>query len=233
MFSFAKIFGFAALGLSALSAAVAAPTSPNMALRSLEARCGCETVATTVSTVVVDVQTIAYPIIYGTSANITVDVVKVAIGDIKVKLDAAIVALEASAELSVNETLVFAGGLLTLDGLATLLCTILGLVLALVKIVFTILSKADCEILKPLIAELLTLVCHLLQVVVGLVDGLLAVLVSVLLSFTFTIVGVVSFNLVAVLGAVIGLVGCVLGDLLGFLGQAVLGPVAGLLGAIL
>lgn len=124
------------------------------------------------------------------------------------------------------------------------------LVLALVKIVFGILGKADCEVLKPLIAELLyalpsilshgetnaphsKLVCHLLQVVVGLVDGLLGTLVSVLLAFTFEIVGVVSFSLIDVLGAVIGLVGCVLGDLLGFLGQAVLGPVGGLLGAIL
>lgn len=60
--SFAKIFGFAAAGLAAIAGVVAAPTSPNMALRSLEARCGCETVATTVNTVVIDVQTIAYPI---------------------------------------------------------------------------------------------------------------------------------------------------------------------------
>lgn len=49
-----------------------------------------------------------------------------AIGDIKVKIEGAIVALEASAELSVNETLTFAGGLLSLNALATLLCQILG-----------------------------------------------------------------------------------------------------------
>ncbi|KIY70604.1 hypothetical protein CYLTODRAFT_487889 [Cylindrobasidium torrendii FP15055 ss-10] len=217
--SFTKIFSFAALGLAAIAGVSASPASitPNTAARSLEVArsdCNCNPIGATITTLVGNVEAIVSPVITGTAATVNVEVVKGCIADIKAEVNVAVLGINAAADLEVNLNTVT--GPVTVKALALLLCRLLALVGTLVKVVFGLLSTADCNILKPLLAELLILVCDLLRIVVGLVNGLLKELTICILAYVVNIGVVVNVTLCKLLGYVISILGCDLNALLGW-----------------
>ncbi|KAF8906712.1 hypothetical protein CPB85DRAFT_870543 [Mucidula mucida] len=185
--SFSSILSYAALGLAAFASVQAAPVvEKGLALRDVEARCGCKTLPTIVTDLTVDLTVTLTPLIFGTADNITVEIVTPIIQE----AESIIVSAIADVKLLVGETvevvLTSTTGVLALVDIAGLLCTLITLIFGAVSAVLSVVVAAEKDLIAPLLCELLTLVAQLLQLVLSLVSGLLAVLLPLILNVYIT-----------------------------------------------
>ncbi|KAK0199947.1 hypothetical protein DFS33DRAFT_1388244 [Desarmillaria ectypa] len=181
--SFSTILSYAALGLAVFVGVQAAPApelETGLAVRTLDARCGCTPLPQLVNNLITDLTVVLKPIQHISSGDCTAEHLEPILKNVIHILEVALNDVQVLVGLAIDVVLSTGNGVLSVGDLCGLLTSLVNLICDVVALIFKLVAVVDKEVVCNLLGQIVILLCKILTVVVGLVDGVLALLVTLL-----------------------------------------------------
>ncbi|KAK0235355.1 hypothetical protein EDD85DRAFT_954904 [Armillaria nabsnona] len=189
--SFSTILSYAALGLAAFAGIQAAPApalETSLAVRTLDACCGCTPLPQLISTVVIELSAVLDPIKHVTSKNCTAEILVPILEEAVGMLTVTLSEVQLLIGLTIEVILSTGTGVLSIVDLCGLLTTLINLVCGVVALVIRLVAVVDREVVFNLLGQIIILLCKILAAVVGLVDGVLVLLTTILVNIVLPLI---------------------------------------------
>ncbi|KAK0217067.1 hypothetical protein IW262DRAFT_167236 [Armillaria fumosa] len=206
--SFSTILSYAALGLAVFAGVQAAPApvlETSLATRTLDACCGCTPLPDLITTAVAQLTVVLGPVQSVTSENCTAEILAPIFEETVNILDTTLSEVQLLVGLAIEVILSTGSGVLSIVDLCSLLTTLINLICGVVALVIKLVAIADREVVYNLLGQIIILLCKILAAVVGLVDGVLVLLTTILVNIVLPLIlnlslGVVLKDVCIILG---------------------------------
>lgn len=189
--SFSTILSYATLGLAVFAGAQAAPAptlETSLAARTLDARCGCTPLPVLLPSVITKLTLVLEPVQHVTSENCTAEILGSTFEEVVDILDTTLSEVQLLVGLSIEVILSTGNGALSVVDLCGLLTTLINLICGVVALVIKLVAIADREVVYNLLGQIIILLCKILAAVVGLVDGVLVLLTTILVNIVLPLI---------------------------------------------
>ncbi|KAK0443495.1 hypothetical protein EV421DRAFT_1903507 [Armillaria borealis] len=206
--SFSTILSYAALGLATFAGVQAAPSpalETSLATRTLDARCGCTPLPALITDTITKLNVVLEPVKHVTSENCTAEILVPIFEEVVDILGVTLSQVELLLGLAIEVILSTGSGVLSVVDLCGLLTTLINLICSVVALVIRLVAVVDREVVFNLLGQVIILLCQILAAVVGLVDGVLVLLTTILVNIVLPLIlnlslGVVLKDVCIVLG---------------------------------
>ncbi|KAK0186668.1 hypothetical protein F5146DRAFT_1004744 [Armillaria mellea] len=184
--SFSTVLSYAALGLAVFAGVQAAPApalETSLAIRTLDARCGCTPLPELITGVIAKLTVVLEPVQHVTSENCTAEILVPIFEEVVDVLGTTLSEAQLLVGLAIEVILSTGSGLLSVVDLCGLLTTLINLVCGVVALVIKLVAIVDREVVYNLLGQ-----SNILATVVGLVDGVLVLLTTILVNIILPLI---------------------------------------------